>query len=207
MQKYLKRIVIFIILIGFGSTSVNAQSEKSNYLGINLIPLIGNTLEFGYEINIKPNLSVDLHSGYVFNSNLSSPLKKGTQYDLDNKSGIFIKIGTRFNLRRDLSKFAPFFGLNVVNAIAIEEGTFDSDFDIYTPNEPVTRNSYNLGLNGIIGITSPATKRINIDLGLQVGKVIVNNLLDFHSYMPGMGVSFGAGLRIQGVLRIKYRLK
>ena len=212
MRKYLKRIkkqamqriVLFILLIGFGSTSVNAQSEKSNYLGINLIPLIGNTLELGYEINIKPNLSVDLYSGYVFNSKLSSPLKKGTQYDLENKSGFFIKIGARFNLRRDLNKFAPFFGLNVINAIAIEEGTYDVDFDIYTLNEPVVRNSYNLGLNAIIGITSPATKRINIDLGLQVGKVMINNLLDFHSYMPGMGVSFGGGLRLQGVLRIKY---
>ena len=46
MQKYLKRIVIFIILMGFGSISVNAQSEKSNYLGINLIPLIGNNKKF-----------------------------------------------------------------------------------------------------------------------------------------------------------------
>jgi hypothetical protein len=206
-MKTKKLIVTLIFLIGFGSISVNAQSEKSNYLGINLIPLFGNTLELGYELNIKPNLSVDLYSGYVFNSKLSSPLKQGTQYDLENKSGFFIKIGTRYNLRNDLNKFAPFFGLNMVNAIAIEEGFYDDDFDNYTPNQPVGRNSYNLGLNGIIGITSPATKRINIDLGLQVGKVIVNNLLDFHSYMPGMGVSFGGGLRIQGVLRIKYRLK
>ena len=200
-------IITLILLIGFGSITVNAQSEKSNYLGINLIPLFGNTLELGYEINVKPNLSVDLYSGYVFNSKLNSPLKKGTQYDLENKSGFVIKIGTRYNLRSDLNKFAPFFGLNIVNAIAIEEGFYDNDFDNYTPNEPVVRNSYNLGLIGIIGITSPATKRISIDLGLQMGKVIINNLLDFHSYMPGMGVSFGSGLRIQGVLRIKYLIK
>ena len=202
-----KLIVIIILLIGFGSIPVNAQSLKSNYLGINLIPLVGNTLELGYELNIKPNLSVDLYSGYVFNSKLSSPFKKGTQYDLDNKSGFFIKTGIRYNLRNDLKKFAPFIGFNIVNAIAIEKGIYDPDFDNNTLNEPVLRNSYNLGLNSVIGITSPATKRINIDFGLQIGTTLVNNLIDFHSYMPGMGVNFGSELRIQGILRIKYLIK
>lgn len=59
----------------------------------------------------------------------------------------------------------------------------------------------------MVGITSPATKRVNIDLGLQIGTTLVNNLIDFHSYMPGMGVDFGSGLRIQGILRIKYLIK
>src|SRR5690554_3637466 len=84
-------IVLLILLFGFGSKSVNGQSEKSNYFGINVFPLIGNTLELGYELNIKPNFSIDLYSGYVFNSKLRSPLKKGTKYDLENKSGFFMK--------------------------------------------------------------------------------------------------------------------
>ncbi|MBT6686962.1 MAG: hypothetical protein HN704_09100 [Bacteroidetes bacterium] len=202
--KQTKRtIIILILLIGFG-ISVNAQSEKTNHLGINLISLFGNTMELGYGIITKPNLSFDIYSGYVFNSKLSSPFKKGTQYDLENKSGFFIKIGARYNLRKDLKKLAPFIGLNIVNAIAIEKGIYDPDFDSNTPNEPVVKNSYNLGLNGVIGITSPAIKRINVDLGLQIGTTLINNLLDFHSYMPGMGVNLGSGLRIQGILRIKY---
>lgn len=206
-NKQTKRaIILLILLIGFG-IPVNAQSEKINYLGINLIPLFGNTLELGYELNTKPNLSYDFYFGYVFNSKLSSPLKKGTQYDLENKSGFFIKIGARYNLRKDLKKFAPFIGLNIVNAIAIEKGIYNPDFDNNTPNEPVVRNSYNWGFNGVIGITSPATKRINVDFGLQIGTTLINNLLDFHSYMPGMGVNLGSGLRIQGILRVKYLIK
>ena len=201
-------IVMYIILIGFSSIScVNAQSKKPNFLGINLISLVGNTLELGYELNIKPNFSIDLYSGYVFNSKLSSPFKKGTQYDLNNKSGFFIKTGIRYNLRNDLKKFAPFLGFNIVNAIAIEKGIYDPDFDKNTLNEPVMRNSYNFGLNAVIGITSPAINRINVDLGLQIGTTLVDNLIDFHSYMPGMGVNFGSGLRIQGILRIKYLIK
>ncbi len=106
-----------------------------------------------------------------------------------------------------MNKFAPFFGLNLVNAIAIEKGTYNPDFDDETFNNSVFKNLCNLGLSGIIGITTPAKKRINVDLGLQVGTIIVDNLLDFHSYMPGMGVEFGGGIRIQGVLRIKYLIK
>jgi len=199
-------LIILILLIGFGIYS-KAQSERTNYLGINLIPIIGNTLELGYEVNVKSNLSIDLYTGYVFNSKLSSLVKIGTQYELDNKSGFFIKTGIRYNRRKDLNKFAPFIGLNIVNSIAIEKGVYDPDFDYDTPNELFVRNSYNLGINGIIGITSPATKRINIDLGLQVGTILINNLIDFHSYMPGMGVDFGDAIRVQGMIKIKYLIK
>lgn len=198
--------IIIILLIGFGLMS-KAQSEKPNYLGINLIPLFSKTLELGYEINIKPFLSIDLYSGYVFNSNMDSPRKKSTQYELTTKSGFFIKIGARYNVRKDLKKFAPFIGLNIVNAIAHEEGAYNDDFENNTPGEPVLRNSYNLGLSGLVGVTSPATKRINFDLGLQIGIVLINNLLDFHSFMPGMGVDLGGGVRIQGIARVKYLIK
>ena len=201
-----RTIVLIILLIGLG-TSLKAQSEKPNYVGINLIPLFSKTLELGYEINVNSFLSFDLYTGYVFNSNMDSPRKLGTDYELTNKSGFFIKIGTRYNLRKDLKKIAPFIGLNIVNAIALEEGIYNPDFENNTPDEPVKRNSYNLGLNGIIGVTSPATKRINIDIGLQIGTVLINNLLDFHSYMPGMGVDFGGGVRIQGIARIKYLIQ
>ena len=201
-----RTIGIIILLIGIGISS-KAQSEKPNYLGINLIPLFGNTLELGYEMNVKSFLSIDLYSGYTFNSKMDSPRPVGTQYELTNKSGFFIKIGARYNLRNDLNKFAPFVGLNFVNAIAIEEGTYNPNLENNTTVEPVKRNSYNLGLNGIIGVTSPATKRINIDLGLQIGTVVINNLLDYHSYMPGMGVDFGGGVRLQGIARIKYLIK
>ncbi len=204
-QQTKRTIIILFLLIGFSGISVNAQSEKANYFGINLMPLLGNTLELGYEQNVKPNLSFNLSLGYVFNSKLNSPFKIGTPYDLKNKSGVFIKIGARYNFRKDLNKFALFTGLNIVNAHAIEEGFYDPDFNNNTFNELVISESYNLGLNGIIGVTSPATKQINIDLGLQIGKVIINNLLDYHSYMPGMGVDYG--IRIQGVVRIKYRIK
>jgi hypothetical protein len=199
-----RNYTIMIILIAFGISS-KAQLIKTDYIGINLIPLIGKTLELGYEANIKSFISADIYAGYVFNSKLSSPYLMGSSYEFSNKSGLFLKLGTRYNLRNDIKKYAPFIGLNVVNAIAIEEGVNDPDFDDNTPNDPLNKNSYNLGIDGILGFTSPSNKLLNIDIGFQIGYILIDNLIDFHSYMPGMGVNFD-NIRIQGILRIKYKI-
>lgn len=193
-----------IFVIGFLS-QLNAQTTKTNYIGLNLPPMLGTTLDIGFERNIKPNFSVEISSGYVFNSKLNSLFKKGSLFDLDKKSGFFLKLGARYNFRKDLSKFAPFLGLNIVNAIAMEEGIY---VGLDNPNipYPINNNSYNLGISGIIGFTSPADKKLNVDVGIQAGRLLVDNLMDFHSYMPGMGVNYGASLRLQGIVRIKYRL-
>ena len=197
-----------IILIVFLSLSfllkINAQSEKPQFVGINLIPLLGTAIELGYELNLKPNLAFDFHTGYMISAELAGPLRIGTPYMLQKNAGFFFKIGSRYNFRSNLNKFAPFIGINIVNAIAIEEGFYHESDAVLS--EWVEENSYNLGVSGIIGITSPATKRINVDLGVQVGKLLVNNLLAYQSIMPGMGVEFYYELRIQGVLRVKYRI-
>ncbi|MDH4472070.1 MAG: hypothetical protein QE487_05645 [Fluviicola sp.] len=199
-------LTTFMLVIGLLS-HLSAQTTKTNYIGLNLPPMLGTALDIGIERNITPNFSVDLYTGYVFNSKLDSPLKKGSRFDVYKKSGFFLKLGARTNFRKDLSKFAPFLGLSIVNAVGLEEGTFVGEDTPSIPYpDPIVNNSYNFGISGIIGLTSPADKKLNVDVGIQVGTLLVNNLLDFHSYMPGMGVNYGAGLRLQGILRIKYRL-
>jgi hypothetical protein len=199
-------LTTFMLVIGLLS-HLSAQTTKTNYIGLNLPPMLGTALDIGFERNIKPNFSVDLYTGYVFNSRLDSPLKKGSLFELDKKSGFFLKLGARYNLRKDLSKFAPFLGLNIVNAVALEEGTYVGEDTPSIPySDPIVNNSYNLGISGIIGVTSPADKKLNVDVGIQVGRLLVDDLLDFHSYMPGMGVKYGSVLRFQGIVRIKYRL-
>jgi outer membrane protein W len=199
-------LTTFMLVIGLLS-HLNAQTTKTNYIGLNLPPMLGTALEIGFERTIKPNFSVDLYTGYVFNSRLDSPLKKGSLFDVYKKSGFFLKLGARYNFRKDLSKFAPFVGLNIVNSIALEEGTFIGEETPSTPYpDPIVNNSYNLGISGIVGVTSPSDKKLNVDVGFQFGRIFIDNLLDFHSYMPGMGVNYGARLRLQGIVRIKYRL-
>ncbi len=39
---------------------------------------------------------------------------------------------------------------------------------------------------------------ISGDVGIRAGKLVVDNLIDVHSYMPGMGVDTGDGWRSLG---------
>ena len=202
MKFKLATFILFLCIYG----CIHAQEDRSKYLGLNISPLFVNALELGLDYTIKPNSSFNIYTGYVFNSPLNSPFKKGTQYLLTNKSGFFLKLEARHNFRKEHKRFAPFIGFNIVNSLAFEEGVTNILFDSSTSKEPIKRNSYNLGLNGILGITSPSNKKLNIDLGIQLGKLLVDNLVDFHSYMPGMGVNFIGGMRLQGIVRIKYKI-
>ncbi len=204
------KILISILLSLIFSLGSLSQEEKTSYFGINIPPLFGTTLELGYELNIKSNLSLDVYGGYTFNNELESKcFEENEKLKVNKMSGGFFKLGVRYNWRKNLNRFAPFIGVNLVNSISIEEGT--QEIGGFINNEPtisleqVVSNRYNLGISGIIGITSNSTKKINLDFGVQFGRLIVNNLLSCKSYMPGMGIVYNEN-RIQGVFRIKYRI-
>ncbi len=203
-----KHIVIFILLPGFLVELINAQPDNSTYVGINLPPILGTEVELGYEQNPSPHLTIELFGGYLINSTVDSPTKIGTVHNFEKKSGLFIKPGSRFNLRRDPAKFAPFIGLHLVNSVAIEKGVYHDGFPGYESRagERFSNIAYNLGFIGMIGLTTPLTTRIGGEVGIQAGKLLVDNLIDFHSYMPGMRVKIENGIRFQGVVRIKYKI-
>ena len=205
MKKY---ISILILLFGLLVELINAQPDNSTYVGINLPPILRTEVELGYERNFSPHLTIELFGGYLINSTIDSPTKIGTVHNFERKSGFFIKSGARFNLRRDPVKFAPFIGLHLVNSVAIEKGVYNDSFPGYETRagERFSNNAYNLGLIGMIGLTTPLTTRIGGEVGIQAGKLLVDNLIDFHSYMPGMGVNKVNGTRFQGVVRIKYKI-
>ncbi len=203
MNKY---ISIFILLFGLLIELINAQPDNSTYFGINIPPMLGTTVELGFERNSSPHLTIELFGGYLINSTIDSPTKIGTVHNFERKSGFFIKPGARFNFRRDPVKFAPFIGLHLVNSVAIEKGVYYDSFPGYETRagERFSNNAYNLGLTGMVGLTTPLTTRFGGEVGIQAGKMLVDNLIDFHSYMPGMGVKTKNGIRFQGVFRIKY---
>lgn len=206
-MRSVKATVFFISILFLITLESRAQDERLDNLTFNLPPLLGSTIELGWERSIRPRWSFDVSAGYVFNSPLSSPFAIGTTIELTRKSGMFLKIGGRYNLRSSYKTFGPFIGMNVVNAYAIEEG-------VYTPfptfpqdsiSTPVSQNSYNLGLGFVLGVVSPSYGRFSFDAGLQIGAMLVDHLLSYHSYMPGQGVDLG-GIRLQGILRVKYAL-
>ncbi len=209
----MQRFISLLVLLFFAATgSARAQPGRPGYIALNIAPVPATMLELGYEHNHSPRLTLELYGGILVNSKIDSPIKVGTLYDFDRKSGFYIMPGIRYNLRRDQSGWAPFVGLHLVNSIAVERGVygFDStgnDADDGNEVSPSTAfclgsgfstNSFNLGLAGMIGLTTPTTRMISGDVGIRAGKLLVDNLLSVHSYMPGMGVDNGDGWRILG---------
>ncbi|MEN8956563.1 MAG: hypothetical protein ABF258_00945 [Flavobacteriales bacterium] len=194
-----------LLLFSFNSFSqeIKKAEEQTKYLSVNLLPTIGTTIELGYEKNFIPQVSLSIYGGYTFSYNFEnySQTQKITEY-LKN-SGAFIKLETKITLRKDLNKIRPFIGFIVLNSLSIEESktTRTGNTILYKTNE------FNLGVVAVIGVTSSATKRLNVDLGLQFGTLLINNLATKKSYLPGMGIDiFGNGYTTQGVLRVKYRI-
>ena len=215
MQRFISLLIIFFIA---ASLAIRAQPDRPDYIALNLAPLPATMLELGYEHNHSPRLTLELYGGILVNSKIDSPIKVFTGYVFDRKSGFYIMPGIRYNLRRDQSGWAPFIGLHLVNSIAVEHGVYGfgpKGFDADGGNEdpPSTqfclgsgfplpdefsKNSFNLGLAGMIGLATPTTRMISGDVGIRAGKLLVDNLLSVHSYMPGMGVDNGDGWRILG---------
>jgi hypothetical protein len=184
-----KLIIISFMLFSQVIDFISAQPYNSTYIGINLPPILGTAVELGYERHSSPGLTFELFGGYLINSPIDSPMKIMTVHNFKRKSGLFIKPGARFNIRRDPAKFAPFVGLHLVNSLAIENGVYHDDFNGYEGDERFSNIAYNFGVIGMIGITTPLTNRIGGEVGIQTGRLLIDNLIDFHSYMPGMGVA------------------
>lgn len=216
-----KQIFIFLLLFGFLIEIINAQPDRTSYLTFNIPPVLGSTVELGYELNFSPQLTFEVNGGYLMNTSIDSPLKILTEHNFESKSGFFVMPGVRFNLRKDSGKFAPFIGINLTNSIALEHGIYYDGFpdSEAQSGDEFSNTSYNLGLTGIIGFTTPSTNKISCDAGIRAGKLLINNLIDIHSYMPGMGINHGNGWRTLGIpeidmgaryslmVRLKYRIK
>jgi hypothetical protein len=216
-----KQILIFLLFSGLVFETITAQPDRTGYFVLNIPPLSGSTVELGYEVNFSPNLAFELNGGYLINTSVNSPVKILTEHNFERKSGFFVMPGVRFNIRRDPGKFAPFIGVNLINSIAIEQGVYYDNFpdSEFRAGSEFSNTSYNLGFTGVIGLTTSSTARVSFDMGIRAGKLLVDNLVDFHSYMPGMGVGDSSGWRTLGVpvvdigaryslmARLKYRIK
>lgn len=173
--------------------------------------MFGTTIEFGYELNLKSNFSFDISYGYVVNSEIEgSCIKRNPYLTIDKRSGNFIKLGARYNWKNKSDNFGFFFGANIINATSIESGSLQRGyFEMFgypvIYSEKIYITNYNLGLSGKIGITWTTITPFDFDLGVQVGRVLIENLSDCNSYMPGMGAGYLEN-RVQGIFRIKYKL-
>lgn len=204
MFKYLATAFYFLVFcftsLSQGETEVIEKKKKSSYLSINLGPLLGNTIELGYERNVMPFISLAAYLGYT-NIIFSNKEQSGSygRYVYSKQSGAFIKLETKIILRRKFNKIAPYIGLIIVNAIT-DEKAHRKDHRGYTYYKNKLKQ-YNCGFAINLGLTTGASQKLSFDGGLQVGGYFVNNQID-----PGLTYSPGFGEFFQGVIRLKYRI-
>ncbi|MEN8928613.1 MAG: hypothetical protein ABF242_02950 [Flavobacteriales bacterium] len=192
------RIITVLFLILSLGTTCFSQQERSHNVGINIAPLLGTTYEIGYEFNSSSGWSFNLYSGLTRNSRgkgLIDHTKDAIRFET--RSGYFVKLGSHYNFRKSVDNFAFFIGGNIVYGYSIEQ--WNQGYSSFS------KVGDNLGINSIIGLSSPYIKKVRIDLGFQIGTLIINNLISYKSYMPGMGIAFG-NINFQGILRMKYRI-
>jgi hypothetical protein len=195
-----KRILTFlIILTGMKSFS---QSDKNQFIGLNLLQLPTSTINFNYSIDYKPFLTPIVDVGYAFGYDenydligmfLTPHTKLYDGYTIDKQSGGYIKIGGFFNLRKDFDKVNFLhFGIFITNSIIHEEGLYLSPissmpYDIAA--NKIEHNIYLFGFSTSLGYEFKITNRLKTHIDFQLS-IPTNKYLDLYSYstfIPGMG--------------------
>ncbi len=202
-------VLLFFVI--HSSMILHAQKMEINnpqdYFFINLAPAVGNSLELGYEINQNAKRSLDISAGYVFNSSLEGSILYDYTYSSILQSGMFLKLGARKNFRQGFGRFAPYMGLSIINAVAIEKGEYQPSYPPFVGEPiPAQKNSYNFAMGGYLGLTSPSDRKFGYEIGIQAGVPIVFSMLNERGYFPGLGIPI-QGIYLNGILKVKYALE
>ena len=201
-----KRIVLTITFLIMTGYSFGQTKDSTSYFGINVAPVFMTQIDLAYEKPINSYMTGQLSGGFVIDAPYGSLHKIGTDKSLTKRSGGFLRIGVKGHLKE--KNISPFVGGLIINSLSIEEGVADCPDSLACiqsiPN--FSKTSYNLGVSGIAGLTLKPLKRLKIDLGIQVGVLLIDRLADYHSFTPGMGINWSP-VKTQFIAEMKYKLK
>jgi len=185
-------------------------SQRNIYLGVNLSPLLLNTLDIRFEYQTSNFFAIQLATGLrVQNRELEevprlAPLK---DYIQPENKAIFLSIGARLTGPR-VNNY-PYIAVDITHVHYWEEVIPR----IQGGKPPIrTVNDTNLGATFTIGIVNRIYDRLELDAGIQFGFAPPrSDLLAY--YYPGMGyTTFGfsrygiEGGHFQPILTLKYNL-
>ncbi|MDY0343966.1 MAG: hypothetical protein RBR28_10365 [Lentimicrobium sp.] len=214
-----KRIItIFILFIGLTSFS---QSDKNQFIGLNLIQLPASTININYSIDCKPFLTPIADIGYAFGYNYKYDLighfltPHNDTYDgytIEKQSGGYVKVGGFLNLRKNFEKLNFFhLGLFITNSMVYEKGLYLSidDSRPYAYADEVEHTIYIFGFSSSIGYEFMITNHLkaNTDFQLSFPNRKYLDLYSYTNFIPGMGYKDCMDKWFPMViLNLKYRL-
>lgn len=212
-----KILIVCLLIVG----KTFAQTEKSQYIGINILQLPAFTINANYSIDANPYFSPFIDMGYTFNyvkaynidligDILTRHIDLYDGYDIHDMSGGYLKVGGFLNFRKIFEKEHYFhFGLFITNSIVHEKGLYLSPIDSrpYSYANKIEHTVYLLGLSTSIGYELKITDKLKSSLDFQLsfpGKKR-DDLYSYNNYISGMGYNGeGGNVFPMLILNIKY---
>ncbi|HPX75139.1 MAG TPA: hypothetical protein PLW77_01005 [Bacteroidales bacterium] len=224
MKPNFKFILCLIIFLTTGKLAIGQDKESwSHDLGINLLQLPATTLDLVYEFSNNPRYTLSVNSGYTINYAktfdiigffLSPHYKCGNNgYIMKKQSGGFVKIGMKFNFRKESEKMKYFYlGAFLSNSLIYERADYENWDILNSEIEHLSHNVFIFGLTGIVGYNFRISNKLNSDFGVQISIPTnkYNDLYGYCNYIPGMGFMETCGnerVFPMLVLNLKYRIR
>lgn len=184
------RNILIIVSVVIKSLFVFSQKIFDNVaIGINLTPLISNTLDLKFEINPHRNWTYQLSAGGMLNRK-TQYISKSDYTDDHISSGIFTSVGQRYNTRKEINKSTFFLGWKFIGGYFDQRGIqYPAIYDTITEiGAPVHKTGFFIAVGVETGSTIKITDRFWFDMGIQFTPPIYKDeqVSELYSILPGI---------------------
>lgn len=191
--------------------SCTIYGQRSLQLGLNVTPLIMNTVELRGEYDLTSHIALQGGAGFRAHARNESAIiriQALQSYVQERNQAAFISLGGRIFNAEDNPYEVPFIGLSVTLGYYRDE-ILETDRG---PSPPVTQiaEGFQIGLSANIGFDIRISSKLHLDLAMQMGYSppreellqYYNSGLGFSTYGPGvLGVKGG---HLQPQITLKY---
>jgi hypothetical protein len=218
-----KILLIGIIILANCNLSGQEKQDWNHEVGINILQIPATTLDFTYNLALKPRYSLSINSGYTFNYSKSCDLfgfflsphyKAGNDaYSMKNQSGGFLNLGLKYAFRSSLKKDNYFyFGSFISNSLIYERADYDDLEILGNPIVELSHSVFIFGFTAAVGYNFKLSNKLNSDFGVHISvpSKKYTELYGYCNYIPGFGYMETLGderLFPMLVLNLKYKLK
>lgn len=222
-MKLRLKFILFGMIALLRANLFGQQTEQWNHdIGINLLQIPATTIDLTYELSNNPRYSMVVNPGYTIH--YASPFdfinfiivpnyKCGNYgYSMKTQTGGFLKLGGKFNLRKELEKKNYFYlGSFLTNSLIHEKTDYENMNEPDSELEYFEHTMFIVGLTAAIGYNFKISNKISSDFGLHLSMPSKNHkdMFGYTNYIPGMGfleTCGGEWLFPMLVLNLKYKL-
>jgi len=197
-------ILMCVINLGF--------SQVRTELGVNLTPLLLNSLDLQAEWQLAPTFSLVANTGIrhqTLGDDQEAPIRVLENYVHPRNTGAYLSVGGRF-FNKEVNEYQfPFVQFGLVGSYSYETILKMNDADVW---EKVPSSRFQFGITTTIGVTLRMSERAHVDLALQMGYTKPREDISLY-YTPGMGyTTYGIdaisirGAHLQPMLVFKYNI-